>query len=131
MERHKENPGCGGPRDIGQRMAVLPMEISPKEALRQLGDESSGKPLLLDVREEWEVLMVNLCGDSQWIPTNQLGRRWSEVPRDRQVFVYCHHGIRSLFAAQFLRGKGYDRVQSLQGGIDRWAAEIEPEMRRY
>jgi rhodanese-related sulfurtransferase len=53
-----------------------------------------------------------------------------EIPRDRPVALYCHHGMRSMMAGQWLDRNGYDTM-SLAGGIDRWAMEMEPDMNRY
>lgn len=47
------------------------------------------------------------------------------------IIVYCHHGIRSDDATVFLRDVGYPTAQCLQGGIDRWSAEIAPSLSRY
>jgi rhodanese-related sulfurtransferase len=47
------------------------------------------------------------------------------------VLIYCHHGVRSLHAAEWLAGQGFSRVRSLAGGIDGWARVYEPGMRRY
>ncbi len=51
--------------------------------------------------------------------------------RQREIVVYCHHGIRSLQFASWLRQLGFDNVQSMAGGIDRWALQIDPKLSRY
>jgi len=61
---------------------------------------------------------------------NSLPHRLQEIPKERAVALYCHHGARSLYAAEWLARQGYDAL-SLAGGIDRWAGEIEPGMARY
>jgi rhodanese-related sulfurtransferase len=53
-----------------------------------------------------------------------------EIPRDRDVIVYCHHGARSLQAARFLRQRGID-ARSLKGGLDRWSLTVDPNTPRY
>ena len=50
---------------------------------------------------------------------------------ERPYIIYCHHGMRSLQATQFLRGKGYANSFSLAGGIDAWSLQIDPEVPRY
>jgi rhodanese-related sulfurtransferase len=55
----------------------------------------------------------------------------SEIPLDRDVIVYCHTGVRSGQATQFLRGVGYRRVWNLEGGIAEWAERIDPGMAQY
>lgn len=91
--------------------------------------ESAERPLLLDVRNPWEYEICHIDG-SQLLPLGQLPNRVAEVSRGRKIVVYCHHGQRSLMAAEFLRQEGYDAV-SMAGGIEDWAREVEPGMARY
>jgi rhodanese-related sulfurtransferase len=100
-------------------------EVTPAE-LQQMRDDGA---TLLDVREPWETEVCQLEG-SLLIPMRSLPQRLQEVPTDRPVAVICHSGIRSYMVAQWLGQQGYDAV-SVAGGIDRWAAEADPQMRRY
>jgi rhodanese-related sulfurtransferase len=102
-------------------------EITPSELQDLLA--GAAPPLLVDVREPVEAGIAQIAG-SLLIPMNSLPHRLQEIPRERPVALYCHHGIRSLYAAEWLTRQGYDAL-SLEGGIDRWASEIEPEMTRY
>jgi rhodanese-related sulfurtransferase len=102
-------------------------EISPMELQQLLAGPNP--PALIDVREEGEAAICSIEG-STLIPMNTLPQRLQELPRDRPVALYCHAGMRSFMAAQWLAQNGYDAL-SLAGGIDRWACEIEPEMARY
>jgi rhodanese-related sulfurtransferase len=86
-------------------------------------------PTLIDVREEGEAAICAIEG-SRLIPMNTIPQRLGEIPRDRPVALYCHHGVRSMMAGQFLVRNGFD-VLSLAGGIDLWATQIEPGMSRY
>ena len=86
-------------------------------------------PLLVDVREAVEADIAQIAG-SLLIPMGSLPQRLQEISRDRPVALYCHHGVRSLYAAEWLARQGYQTL-SLVGGIDRWAEEVEPAMRRY
>ncbi|HQU46751.1 MAG TPA: rhodanese-like domain-containing protein, partial [Pirellulales bacterium] len=54
-----------------------------------------------------------------------------EPHRGRAIVVHCHHGGRSLRVAQWLRQQGFAAAQSMSGGIDAWAAEIDPDVPRY
>jgi len=47
------------------------------------------------------------------------------------IVVLCHHGQRSLSVAMWLRGQGFERAQSLAGGIDAWSRVIDPSVPRY
>jgi rhodanese-related sulfurtransferase len=103
------------------------MEIDNKKIKAWLEEK---KPLhLLDVRRNDERELCHLGG--LHIPLHELEARFAEIPRDKlPVIVYCHHGVRSLYAAQFLKYHGYDAL-SLRGGIDAWSLEIDPGVPRY
>jgi rhodanese-related sulfurtransferase len=83
----------------------------------------------LDVRRNDERDICSLGG--LHIPLQELEGRYNELPRDRlPIIVYCHHGVRSLYAVQFLKFHGHDAL-SLRGGIDAWSLEIDPTVPRY
>ncbi len=98
----------------------------------QLQQECQRNPQLfvLDVREPFEREICSLA-DSLAIPLGQLPQRYTEVPRDQDVVVYCKMGGRSAQAVALLKSKGYERVRNLQGGILRWADEVEPSLQKY
>ncbi len=106
----------------------LPLEVSPRELAAALAGDPP--PVLLDVREDYERALCRI-GESLHMPTGEVQFRWDSLPRDRSLVAYCHHGMRSLFVARFLREKGLGRVQSLKGGIDAWSREIDPAVPRY
>jgi rhodanese-related sulfurtransferase len=54
----------------------------------------------------------------------------AELPRDADIVVYCHHGVRSAHAVAFLRAAGI-AARNMTGGIDRWSVEVDPSVRRY
>ncbi len=103
-------------------------EISPQE-LKQKLDEN-GSVLLLDVREPSEYDIVHLEG-ARLIPLNTLPNHLDSLPSDQEIVVYCHHGQRSFYATGYLHQNGYTEAINLAGGIDQWAAEIDPKLRRY
>jgi rhodanese-related sulfurtransferase len=61
----------------------------------------------------------------------ELEFRTEELNPADEIVVYCHHGVRSAAVADYLRRLGFTRVRNLAGGLDAWAASIEPAMRRY
>ena len=101
-------------------------EVDPEELKRML--EGSNPPLVLDVREPHEYEIVNMGG--KLIPVGQISERMNELPLDKDIVVHCHHGMRSLRAAQILTNSGFKRVKSLAGGIDRWVLEVDPSLPR-
>lgn len=83
----------------------------------------------LDVRTEEERGMASIGGEH--IPLDQLQLRFQELdPNTRPWVIYCHHGVRSLYAAQFLKLNGYDAL-SMRGGIDEWSRVVDPDVPRY
>ncbi|HXH30712.1 MAG TPA: rhodanese-like domain-containing protein [Bacteriovoracaceae bacterium] len=84
---------------------------------------------LLDVRRDDEREVASLGG--LHIPLHQLEARYQELIRDKNPWiVYCHHGVRSLYATQFLKMHGFDAL-SLRGGIDEWSTLVDPSVPHY
>ena len=104
------------------------LEISPQELKQRLDTDES--VLLLDVREPSEYDIVHL-EDARLIPLNTLPHHIENLPADQEIVVYCHHGTRSLYATAYLHQNGFRDAKNLTGGIDRWAAEIDPTLTRY
>jgi rhodanese-related sulfurtransferase len=88
--------------------------------------------LLLDCREADEHALVSIRG-AILLPMSQLVDRVGELEphRQRAIVVHCHHGGRSLRVAAWLRQQGFPLAQSMCGGIDRWAEEIDRSLPRY
>ncbi len=110
-------------------LAENPLEILPEELQRRL---AAGEPArLVDVREPWEFEVCRIAG-AELIPVGDIPAALPRLEGDEApLIVYCHHGVRSLRVANWLRQQGVEQVQSLQGGIDRWSREIDPSVPRY
>ncbi len=121
---------CGIPigDESAEQSAVGPNEISIEEFKRVWNGDS--KPLLVDVREPHEYEICKIEG-SRLIPLGEISEKISELDTEREIVVHCHHGGRSLKAAEFLLENGFLKVKSLKGGIDEWAEKFEPSMPRY
>ena len=102
------------------------------EWLERAGAEGSGtpRPLLLDVREAWEVALCSLPG-SVHIPMGQVPARLDEIDPEAPVVCVCHHGVRSARVAWILERSGFGRVFNLEGGIDAWARQVDPACATY
>jgi len=88
-------------------------------------------PLLLDVREPWEYQTAHI-EPSTLLPMNEIpGRAHQELDEDAPILVLCHHCARSLSVAAWLRQQGFDKAQSVSGGIDAWSRLIDPTIPRY
>jgi molybdopterin/thiamine biosynthesis adenylyltransferase/rhodanese-related sulfurtransferase len=92
--------------------------------------EAGRAPALIDVREPFEYDIARLP-DSRLIPLGELPARRHEVPRDADVVVYCHSGMRSARAVALLRNDGFTNAYNLSGGIDAWSREIDSSVPRY
>jgi rhodanese-related sulfurtransferase len=107
-------------------VAENPLEITPQD-LRQRLDQVR----IVDVREPWEYQVCHLAG-AESIPMGEIPAALPRLDGDEKpLVVYCHHGVRSLRVANWLRQQGIEQVSSLQGGIDRWSLEIDPAVPRY
>lgn len=87
-------------------------------------------PLVLDVREAEELKICSLPTYTH-IPLGCLQKELDYLPRDRIIVTVCHHGRRSLQAALFLKHHGFGQVLNLEGGIQAWAEQVDPLMKRY
>ena len=105
-------------------------QIRAQQLADWLADENRPNPVLLDVREPWELDLCQLAG-TQHIPMHLVPVRCDDINPNRDVVVICHHGGRSMQVAMFLERKGFRSVHNLMGGVEAWAAEVDPTMRRY
>jgi len=109
----------------------IPLEIDAAEVKRRL---DAGEPMfLVDVREPQERAVASIAG-SDLVPMRSLPAALGELQRraaEAPMVVYCHHGVRSLNAAAWLRNQGIENCRSMSGGIDLWSVEIDPRVPRY
>jgi rhodanese-related sulfurtransferase len=105
-------------------------QLAPTELARWREDASREPPALVDVREPWEFDLCRIEG-SILVPLSELARRLEELPRGRTLVMVCHTGRRSQNAAMFLAQSGFNDVQNLKGGVEGWAVEVDPSMKRY
>ncbi len=119
---------CGS--RIGQefKLPPTPFDISPLALSKLLTEKMP--VVLLDVREEFERQISTLTG-SVHIPLPELLERIGELPVDRKIIAYCRNGIRSQEAARLLQLHGHSDVRHLEGGINAWAAIVDPSIPVY
>ena len=103
-------------------------EYAPAEVAAQL--KAPSPPLLLDVREAWELEIARLP-EALHIPMAQIPARLSELDRRRDVVVMCRSGGRSLNVARFLDAQGFPSVANLTGGILAWRRDVDPALATY
>jgi len=104
------------------------IEITPREVQRMLA--SGQEVLFVDVREKWEHETSHIEG-AELIPLREVPGNLAVFERAQQIVLFCHHGMRSLDAAAWLRSQGVAGARSMAGGIDRWSVEVDPQIPRY
>ena len=88
------------------------------------------KPLVLDVREDWELQLARIP-DVVHVPMSQLPSRLAEFERGTPIIVMCHAGGRSLRVAHFLVNQGFTDVANLTGGISAWSLSVDATVPQY
>jgi sulfur-carrier protein adenylyltransferase/sulfurtransferase len=101
------------------------LDVQEVAALLERGE----KVQLIDVREPWEAEIATLPG-ATLIPLGTLQDRLGELDPEVPVITYCHHGVRSVDAADRLTAAGFD-ARSMVGGIDRWSRRVDDSVPRY
>ncbi|MDX9992925.1 MAG: molybdopterin-synthase adenylyltransferase MoeB [Anaerolineales bacterium] len=120
---------CGGPGHNQQNgFAGAGLDISARELARRL--TGPNPPLLLDVREPHELAISVLAGAIN-VPLGILAARLSELDSTREMVIICKSGTRSARALELLARAGFKRLHNLQGGINAWAKEIDPNLPIY
>jgi rhodanese-related sulfurtransferase len=87
----------------------------------------SGETYLIDVRSPGEYAAGHVA-QARLVPLDQLAARLGELPKDREIFVICQSGGRSLRATETLAGAGLKGV-NVAGGTGGWIAAGFPVVR--
>lgn len=101
--------------------------ISPRELKERL--DAGDRPMLLDVREEWEYDLARIEG-STLVPISEIEERFGELDPNVETVVICHHGSRSARVTQALNRAGFHFVSNLEGGLDAYA-DVDDSVSRY
>ena len=104
-------------------------EISAEEVKAKLdrGDDF----LLLDVREPWEFETARIEGTKLMPMGDVPSRAHQELDPEGSIVVICHHGVRSMNVTAWLRQQGFEKAQSMRGGIDAWSRSVDPKVPVY
>ena len=104
-------------------------EITPEEVKtkREAGDSFT----LLDVREPWEFETARI-NDAKLMPMGEVPSRANqELDPEDHIVVICHHGVRSMNVTAWLRQQGFEKAQSMRGGIDAWSRRVDSKVPTY
>mgnify|MGYP000176854284 CR=1 FL=1 len=106
------------------------LEISVKETSYLLSAENP--PILIDCREQHEFDFCRIKG-GVLVPLSSFAGKVEALfhHAEQHAIIYCHHGVRSLYAVQYLREQGYKNTLSMQGGIDAWSISTDDSVARY
>jgi rhodanese-related sulfurtransferase len=101
-------------------------------------DAASTPPVVLDVREPWELQTASVAPDGftlLHVPMQSIPARLEELKSnyraDQPMACLCHHGMRSQQVANYLAQHGFTDVVNLQGGIAAWAQQLDSSIPQY
>jgi rhodanese-related sulfurtransferase len=104
-------------------------EITAEEVKMKL-DRGEGFTLL-DVREPWEFETAQIDG-AKLVPMGDIpSRAHQELDPEEHIVVICHHGVRSMNVTAWLRQQGFEKAQSMRGGIDAWSRTVDGNVPVY
>ena len=86
--------------------------------------------ILIDVREDWEFDVCKIHG-AQLMAMSAIAETYTQLDKNANLAIYCHHGVRSLRVIHFLQSQGYENLINLQGGIDAWSSEVDSSVAKY
>ena len=92
------------------------------------------RPVVLDVREPWEIATACIAPEGAalvTVPMQQIPARLAEIDPNQPILALCHHGVRSQQVALFLDRQGYPEVYNIAGGIDAWSRQVDPTVPVY
>ncbi|XP_011080418.1 rhodanese-like/PpiC domain-containing protein 12, chloroplastic [Sesamum indicum] len=120
---------------LSEREALVLEHIQPSEFHQKMQDPSFFEEAqLIDVREPEEVAIASLPG-FKVLPLRQFGNWGPEITTkfdpQKETYVLCHHGMRSLQVAQWLHTQGFRRVFNITGGIHQYALKADPSVPTY
>lgn len=131
-------PSCGATShasrpvapDAGQTPTPKAMlsNLTPLEIRNALAARTD--VMLVDVREPAEYAIAHIEA-ATLIPLRTLPENFNTLPRDREIILHCHHGMRSEMAGDFLIAQGFTRVSHMMGGIDRWSDDVDSAVVKY
>jgi rhodanese-related sulfurtransferase len=104
-------------------------EITPEVVKAKLA--AAEEFMLLDVREPWEFETAKIVG-AKLMPMGDVPTRaHQELDPDSPIVVICHHGVRSMNVTVWLRQQGFEKAQSMRGGIDAWSRRVDDKVPVY
>jgi molybdopterin/thiamine biosynthesis adenylyltransferase/rhodanese-related sulfurtransferase len=127
-----ENPTIFSPIDYEQFCGARNEDAIPTMSAHELKRKMDAREQfeLIDVREAFEYEIARIDG-AKLIPLGEIAERADELPRERPIVVHCHSGQRSAQAVRLLQHRGFANVYNLEGGIDAWSDQVDPNVPKY
>lgn len=109
--------------EADQKILIAPRDLAE---LRQ----RDPAPRVIDIRarEEWKAARIEGSILFTQEIMNEMLSRW---PREELLVICDHTGEKSMDAAAYFLGHGFQNVRALRGGVDAWSEEVDPNVRRY
>src|ERR1700688_129101 len=104
-------------------------EFTPEEVNSKL-DHGDGFTLL-HVREPWEFETAQMAATKLVPMRDTPSRAHHELHPEGHIVVVCHHGVRSMNVTAWLRQQGFEKAQSMRGGIDAWSRNVDSKVALY
>jgi rhodanese-related sulfurtransferase len=108
-------------------------QISPAQMADWAASVADRQPVLLDVRENWELQTASVSPEGLHcvhMPMQGIPARLDELAKTRPIACLCHHGSRSMQVAAFLERQGFE-VVNVAGGIHAWSTQVDPRIPVY
>src|SRR5213083_463213 len=138
LRRDPQCPVCGenqtifAPIDYDQFCGAPADDTVPAISVHELKRKTDTREAfeLIDVREPFEYEIARIDG-AKLIPLGEIAERTDELSGERPIVVHCHTGKRSAQAVRLLQQRGFANVYNLEGGIDGWSDQIDPNVPKY
>ncbi len=105
-------------------------QLSATELSVMLQAPAGERPVVIDVREPWELELAKIDGATH-LPMGEIPARIQEIDPAHPTVVICHHGVRSLQVVAYLQRMGFDNLHNLSGGIDAWSRTVDRSVPVY
>jgi rhodanese-related sulfurtransferase len=113
---------------VASESAERAMQIEPRELADRIARGEQVYFLDIRTREEYDAVKID---NAQLFTQELMQELLRDGSRENLLVIYDHQGARSLDAAAYFQGHGFENVKSLRGGIDAWSVDVDPKLRRY
>jgi len=113
---------------LASHEADLKTQLSPADLAAALKSDSEAKLVDIRTREEYDAVHIDGAIFFTQELMQEILMKWD---RRALLAIIDHQGARSMDAAAYFAGHGFENVRAVRGGIDAWSLEIDPNLPRY